>query len=606
MKKLKGAFEFVKLKYLLFVFAAAVLAMLPTRVYQLLALVETDTGFFSSGDVTVVLIYTLAIIFPLLFMLLSFVSKEVPSPRLPTGKNMLLGVSSLIMAAGLIADIISVESKIVPKAQISGKVFFSVLRANIAESGGWVIFLQFVFAVLAVVYFAVFAVSNLNGKASYKEFKLLALSPLGWAMTRLISDLMREISFIKVSELLFEMFMLVFLMLFFITFARISSGVFTEDSMWGIFGYGLSAALFAALITVPRIVMAVAGKDSVNGYPFNLADFTTLIFVLCYIFASLGIGFKDGIKTRKSVENVDLPDEDEVVRKSGGDEAVFENEDDAPEDVKIAPSEMGSKIRALDIDADDLAENFDIPVKKADFESEKQAVDTVAYGAGISAAVEAIEDVEAEVETKAAEFDESAEVVIGDGVIELSQDVKPSVEDTAVSFDEADITAAADVAAKEADNTDEPAQTAEEASEEAAIEFSLGGLAGAFAEKADEAEQAVEEIAEAAEETVEEYAEEAEQAVENAADTAEKAEADSDIEIDFSMFDADYQGGNSRDFADEDDDDDDGKAPRGKKEHRFFGRKNKQSGKSDDEPAELIETVSLADMRKKKKDDGAE
>lgn len=600
MKKLKGAFEFVKLKYLLFVFAAAVLAMLPTRVYQLLALVETDTGFFSSGDVTVVLIYTLAIIFPLLFMLLSFVSKEVPSPKLPAGKNILLGVSSLVMAAGLIADIISIESKIVPKAQISGKVFFSVLKANIAETGGWVIFLQFIFAVLAVIYFAVFAVSNLNGKASYKEFKLLALAPLGWTMTRLISGLMQEISFIKVSELLFEMFMLVFLMLFFITFARISSGVYTEESMWGIFGYGLSAALFAALITVPRIVMAVAGKESVNGYPFNPADFAVLVFVICYIFASLGIGFKDGIKTRKSVENVDLPDDDEIVRKSGGDEVIFENDDyGVPEDVAIAPSEMGSKIRALDIEADDLTENFGVPVKKADSDSEKQADDTVSYGAGISAAVESMEDA-AEAETKAVGFDESAEVVIGDGVIELSQDLGASAEAEAAAFSDkaadiladenpalADInpnaafTAAADIEAEAFDAAAgsaaednafkfvfEPVKAAEAVNEEAAPEFSFGGSAEVPDEKADEASL--------------------------------------DIEIDFSMFDADYQGGNSRETVYDDDDDDDDKASRGKKEHRFFGRKNKHSGQDDDEPEELIETVSLADMRKKKKDDGAE
>ena len=46
MKKFKGFSAAVKMRYLLFVFAAAVLVALPTRVYQLLALVDVTNGFY--------------------------------------------------------------------------------------------------------------------------------------------------------------------------------------------------------------------------------------------------------------------------------------------------------------------------------------------------------------------------------------------------------------------------------------------------------------------------------------------------------------------------------------------------------------------------------
>ena len=67
MNKLKGSSSAVKMKYLLFVFAAAVLVSLPTRVYQLLALVDTTNGFFKESDVTIPVLYGVVIVFGLLF-----------------------------------------------------------------------------------------------------------------------------------------------------------------------------------------------------------------------------------------------------------------------------------------------------------------------------------------------------------------------------------------------------------------------------------------------------------------------------------------------------------------------------------------------------------
>ena len=64
MNKLKGSSSAVKMKYLLFVFAAAVLVSLPTRVYQLLALVDTTNGFFKESDVTIPVLYGVASIAP--------------------------------------------------------------------------------------------------------------------------------------------------------------------------------------------------------------------------------------------------------------------------------------------------------------------------------------------------------------------------------------------------------------------------------------------------------------------------------------------------------------------------------------------------------------
>ncbi len=396
MNKLKGSSSAVKMKYLLFVFAAAVLVSLPTRVYQLLALVDTTNGFFKESDVTIPVLYGVTVVFGLLFLVLSFISKEVPSPKLPTGKNPALGIASFVMVAGLGADMLSVLRKIIPANQGNVAIFINLLKANLSENGGTFAILEFIFAFFAIIYFIVFAISHLNGKASYKEFKLLALSPLCWAMTVLVTKLMNAISFIKVSELLFEIFMFVFTMLFFLTFARISSGVFTEDSMWGIYGYGLTAALLASIVTIPRIVMALVGLDAVEGNEFNFAHLATFAFIIVYIFASLGIGFKDGLRNRRQVNEIDLPDDEAIVKKEDFNEdfeEVVEEENSIEEN---EASEEATDPSESDEEAEELAEEIEEAEEEIAEETVEESTEEAVGEAVEEPTEEAAEEAEAD------------------------------------------------------------------------------------------------------------------------------------------------------------------------------------------------------------------
>lgn len=383
MKKIKGSSGAIKMKYLLFSFVIAVLATLPLRVYQLLVLVDPATGFYSSTDATVAVLSAALVIFCLLFLVLSYISKEIPSPKLPTGKNPLLGVTSAIMAVALIVDVIAVEREIVPPRQAMTSMFFRLLRENLAGTQGVFTVLQVVFAIFAVLYFCVFAISHLNGRGSYREFKLLALSPLCWAMMKLILRLTRAISFLSMSELLFEIFLYAFLMLFLLTFARISSGVYTVNSMWGIYGYGFCAALLAALVTVPRLViLAIGAPGPVSGHPFSVADFAALVFVISYVLAALGVGFKHGIKNRRTVAEVALPDDAAVVTKKAADEEPAPEAEEAPAAfdgvTETGSAELGAdELNAVEEPADEAFVVEDRTAELADEPAEEPVEETV-------------------------------------------------------------------------------------------------------------------------------------------------------------------------------------------------------------------------------------
>lgn len=411
MNKIKGSSSAVKMKYLLFVFAAAVLVALPTRVYQLLALVDASNGFYKESDVTVPVLYAVLAVFGILFLVLSFVSKEVPSPKLPAGKNSLLGIASFVMTAGLGYDMFKTLREILPANQGNGVVYISLLKNNLSENGGAFLLLSFVFAFFAMIYFIVFGISHINGKASYKEFKLLALSPLCWAMAHLVIKLRNEISFIRVSELLFEIFMFVFAMLFLLTFARISSGVFTEDSMWGIYGYGLTASLLASVVTIPRIVIALVGLDAVEGYEFNFAHLTLLIFILAYVFASLGVGFKDGLKNRRAVNEINLPEDFEAVIKKDDFNGFFS--DDGFEEFEN--TEETDTVGTLEIPV----ENEDVSVVEETVEEINAANDDI-----IPEIVEEPEEVTVDIEET---FEEPSPEVLEDVADEVEEIIKEDI-----------------------------------------------------------------------------------------------------------------------------------------------------------------------------------
>lgn len=318
MKKIKGSLSAIRMSHLVVLFAVMAVSGLAIRTYQLLVMVNPTNGFFENANFTVPVLYGILAVGCVLFLALSFLSKNVPAPKLIEGRNIPLGLASFLAAIGFVWDIIVVARDVLPDMGIgmNSAVYDGLLSNYVKANGGVFVVLQFVFAVLSVFYFIVFGMSHFEGKATYKKISLLSIAPGCWAMFVLVSKLMKAVSFITVSELLFEIGMLVFTMLFFLTFARIVSGVFTVNSMWCTYGCGFPAAIFAGLISVPRGIILAVGRETVEGNDFSFTHLFLFVFITVYIISTLGVGFKNSLKKMQSVSNIVLPDDDEVVVKS--------------------------------------------------------------------------------------------------------------------------------------------------------------------------------------------------------------------------------------------------------------------------------------------------
>lgn len=327
MNKLKGSSNAIRMKHIVVMFIVSMVVALPLRTYQLLVMVNPENGFFENSNFAVPLLYIATFVFAALMVILSFFSKGIPAPKITEGKNYLLGIVSIVLSIGFVWDVINIVQTITPQTAYGFNSYASqtLVSAFIKENGGAFLIVQLVAAGLSVLYFFIFGVSFFEGKQTYKKIPLLSLAPVIWGMSILISKLMKPISFITVSELLFEIFAFVFIMIFFLTFARVSTGVFTENGMWSVFGCGFAAALFGGIITIPRLIVVFVGLAPVMGHAFNLTHFCVEIFIIVALLSLIGVGFKNGAKNLESFSDFSFENDGKIVVKRSSDVSVEED-----------------------------------------------------------------------------------------------------------------------------------------------------------------------------------------------------------------------------------------------------------------------------------------
>lgn len=281
--KLKGRVSRIAPSWILLIFAAAVLVCVPLRLYQTLRLIAPETGFFTLGNhAAVPALYTVAGIAAAALLILSYLGIQ-PGAAAPAGRNRALCAAGGIMAAAFLTDgLYSVYSLVQSAVEYSALAAEGTARYTMIQLV--TVAAQVLFAVLSCVYFACLAFSW-NGRGTATLYAILAITPVFWAIARAVNRFIRMINFKNVSDLLLELFMLAFMMLFFLAFARLNSRVEYEEVTWQAYGCGLAAALAAAIVSLPRLIMLVCGMGDriAAGYPLNLCDLVFPFFVITYL-----------------------------------------------------------------------------------------------------------------------------------------------------------------------------------------------------------------------------------------------------------------------------------------------------------------------------------
>ncbi len=265
----------------LFVSLLALLAAVPLRVYQYFKVLEPETGFYSSNDISVYVMYILLGAAMLLSVLIPLINKKKLITVTSVKKSPVFLAFSLILAVTIIID---------SAGQLMG--YFDLYDAASAaggtvteyvkNQGGTFLLLQAVSGAVAAVYFFVSGLSVSLGNSDGSRLKILGLTPVLWYIFKLLYRFKRTISFTNVSDLMLELFAIVFLMMFFFALAQTVAKIDAQTVFWKIFAYGVPAAMFALMCFLPRFIVMIIGKSELlnTHYGVSYSDLGVAAYII--------------------------------------------------------------------------------------------------------------------------------------------------------------------------------------------------------------------------------------------------------------------------------------------------------------------------------------
>lgn len=265
----------------LLVSLCALLVAVPLRVYQYFKVLEPETGFYSTIDFSVYIIYALLGIAVITAIVIPLINRKKMITVASVKKSPVFLVLSLILAVTIIIDSagqLMSYFDLYDAAASSG----STIAEYVKKQGGTLLLLQAVSGAIAAVYFFVSGLSVSLGNSDGSKLKLLGLTPVLWCIFRLLYKFKRTISFINVSDLLLELFEIVFLMLFFFALAQTVARIDVKNVFWKIFAYGIPAAMFALMCFLPRFILMVTGKSELlnDHYGVSYSDLGAAAYII--------------------------------------------------------------------------------------------------------------------------------------------------------------------------------------------------------------------------------------------------------------------------------------------------------------------------------------
>ena len=272
---IKGSKENIKLAPTLAVFAAAAVAGIVIRYIQMLKFIDPKTGFTTGGNALSIVLYALIVVSSLFICVTSFLSADSKKIAIGNSGNKLASIGTSLFAISLLGDTYYCLYQVMFNSGTASAY------TDVMKNGTVPMTLQSIFAFISAIYLFILASDFSKGTAKAYKRKFLATAPVFWSGSRLIFRFLRQISFVEVSDLLLELVMIAFMIMFFMALAQVSSGVYKDSFKWRIPGLGLSAAIIAATVSVPRMIVAITARELVNkAYPFSLTDLLFVIFII--------------------------------------------------------------------------------------------------------------------------------------------------------------------------------------------------------------------------------------------------------------------------------------------------------------------------------------
>lgn len=295
----------MKRRTLVSIFAALIPVAAVLRIVEMLKCIDPQNGFFysassgdsfltlllskdsatgkevwlSAGDVMYISMAFVAVA-ALLAFVFSFLAKDRKTLYLPPKNGLLLGIFSVLTGIGLFADIaIKIKSDVLDYITLYGK----------AENTT-IIYLLALFGAAAAVCFVIQGIGFVRGNGpSAAVYAFISV----WSIFRLFVRYTLEFNGkALISENVLDIFALCSVMMTLLYLAHVYYRVGVKKSTGKLFAFGLCAAFFSVVSSVPRIFLGLIGRTELLSHSSSMGYCNLFfgIFVMVLLFAMSGKG----------------------------------------------------------------------------------------------------------------------------------------------------------------------------------------------------------------------------------------------------------------------------------------------------------------------------
>lgn len=240
------------------VFLLGLAVSVPIRMYLVMRDIDPSTGFYKTGGTLVTALNAVLAVSALLILVLVLVRGKKTTGAQNVKREG--PVFPAVLGFGFLFE--------------AGYSFYQMM----AVRGGVGAMLSGLAGVCAAAYF--FLAASAAGRRSGERYPIAALFPVVWAVIHLMVSFMHYTTVINISEYLYDMLKMVFVMIFFYYYARYEGGVSNAHEIRGMAAFGLPAVIFTAVSVLPRYLALIGGvRLEGSGLPDDLL----FILIACVI-----------------------------------------------------------------------------------------------------------------------------------------------------------------------------------------------------------------------------------------------------------------------------------------------------------------------------------
>ena len=259
--------------YIALLFAAVISGCI-IRIVQFTSTIEESTGFYKTDSPSIIIINVFSVLVYLMFLSCFLFFKNTKN----TDGTKILNMSSKrpIINLALVSLFVS---KVIFIIMNNGKNIDSNLMAELALS----------------LFFAFYLFMTMSyGKTirQGKGYELMAIAPIIYSIYMLANTFIKYTSIANISERMFEIIMLCFLVLFFTSYSKFATGRSSEKP---VFVWGLCAAFSTAMYVVPSLVLF----KSLDENAFNFIINHLIELFICLYVLVITIKIRKGLVGRK-------------------------------------------------------------------------------------------------------------------------------------------------------------------------------------------------------------------------------------------------------------------------------------------------------------------